>query len=167
MRWCVFFWMGLFSRFAGMDVWLFISLLICHWMADFTHLSRPYMLAAKKFGKPLTPIFHHAFIHASLMVIPLSFFTTPAMGFNCFLIQIASHFCIDVLKGRLNGWYPSLQNPANYFHWYVFGADQFLHIMVIILMTFIASWTCAKVETGWDSTSFNPPSGIFSEWINT
>lgn len=49
-------------------------------------------------------------------------------------IQTIAHFWIDLLKGKMNKWFPSLQNPANYFHWYVFGADQFLHILTIICL---------------------------------
>ncbi len=118
-----------------MNVGLFIVLLICHWAADFTHLSRPYMLAAKKFGSPAKPIFDHAAVHGTLMGIVVYFFTrdflTSAIACS---FQTMTHFGIDVLKGRMNKWFPPVQNPANYFHWYLFGADQFLHIMVILVI---------------------------------
>jgi len=52
-----------------------------------------------------------------------------------FFFQLFTHFCIDVLKGKLNVWFPSLSNPANKGHWYVFGADQLAHQIVIILQT--------------------------------
>ncbi len=54
------------------------------------------------------------------------------------LFQLVTHFAIDVIKGRMNVWYPSLQNPANYFHWWVFGADQMLHVAVILFMHYLA-----------------------------
>lgn len=114
---------------------LLISLFVCHFLADFTHLSTGWMLAAKRLGKPLWPIMAHALVHGVLMAIVVYGFTeniylTLLLG----TFQAASHFCIDVLKGRMNGWFPSLQNPANKWHWVVFGADQLLHAIVIILM---------------------------------
>lgn len=117
--------------------YLLISLFICHFLADFTHLSTSWMLDAKKLGKPLIPILTHALVHALLMFIVISLF------FNfeyykvvnmCFL-QFVSHSLIDTWKGRMNGWFPSLQSPANKFHWIIFGFDQLLHIFVIIIMS--------------------------------
>jgi hypothetical protein len=52
-------------------------------------------------------------------------------------IVIITHFGIDVGKGRLNAKCPSLANPSNPFYWYVFGADQMLHIIVIAVISFI------------------------------
>lgn len=118
---------------------LLISLFVCHFLADYTHLSTGWMLSAKRLGKPLYPIFTHAFIHACLMLVVMR------VGFNIesltalylFMFQLITHFLIDVWKGRMNGWFPSLQSPANKWHWIVFGADQLLHAIVIILM---ATW---------------------------
>ncbi|MCX6351108.1 MAG: DUF3307 domain-containing protein [Bacteroidetes bacterium] len=114
---------------------LLISLFFCHWLADFTALSTPWMLNAKKFGKPLFPIFIHATTHGLLMSIPL----LVALGFTDLLgylisFEIATHFAIDVWKGRMNAWFPPLQNHANKYYWWLFGLDQFLHATVIILM---------------------------------
>lgn len=113
-----------------------ILLFVCHFLADYTHLSTGWMLSAKKLGKPLYPIFTHAFIHASLMLVVLSlcFGLSGKRLMFLFLFQLSTHFLIDVWKGRMNGWFPSLQNPANKWHWVVFGFDQLLHAIVIILM---------------------------------
>lgn len=112
-----------------------IGFLLCHWAADFTHLSRPFMLAAKRIGKPLTPIFCHSLIHGFLM----SNVAGIVYGMNAAYIILAwvtlTHFLIDVWKGKMNVWFPSLLNPANVFHWWIFGIDQLLHILVIILLT--------------------------------
>ena len=99
------------------------------------------MLNAKRLGKPLYPIFTHAFVHASLMLAAL------ALLFNVsgwvlavlFTFQLSTHFGIDVRNGRMNGWFPSLQSPANKWHWVVFGADQYLHAIVIIITAHIAA----------------------------
>jgi hypothetical protein len=122
---------------------ILIILLIIHWAADYTHLSRPYMLAAKKTGSPLMPILHHSFIHAGFMMSAIIIYQHVTNTFTidiillCFIIELITHFFIDVLKGKLNVWFPSLANPANPFHWYVFGLDQLLHFLVIILISFL------------------------------
>lgn len=119
-----------------MKTTLLIALFFCHFLADFTHLSTAWMLAAKRLGKPLGPIFVHAMWHGCLMGILLCMplIREPLFWLSLVWFQIITHFIIDVLKGRINGWFPVVQNPANKVHWVVFGADQFLHAVVIILM---------------------------------
>lgn len=112
--------------------------MICHWLADFTHFSTPWMLKAKAIGKPFFPIFIHACVHGTLMCFVLLFFVPLKMVLLLTAFQIATHFCIDVLKGKLNVWFPSLANNTNPYHWYIFGADQFLHQTVIVLMAMTA-----------------------------
>ena len=102
-----------------MQTQILIGLFICHFLADYTHLSTAWMLNAKRLGKPLYPIFTHAFIHASLMLVLLAL----VFGFSglkltaLFGFQLITHFLIDVWKGKMNGWFPSLQSPANKWHW--------------------------------------------------
>ncbi len=112
------------------------TLFFCHFLADYTHLSMPFMLNAKRLGTPLYPIFLHAFIHASLMLvcIVLFFGFSGMFALGLFLYQLITHFIIDVWKGKMNYWFPSLQSPANKWHWVIFGFDQFLHALVIIIM---------------------------------
>lgn len=110
-----------------------IVLNICHWAADYTQLSRPYMLSAKRVGSPLKPILEHGMVHGVLMgLICWAFFTNILGALLVFIFQSATHFGIDVLKGKMNVWFPKLQSPANVYHWWVFGADQLLHQVVII-----------------------------------
>ena len=113
---------------------LLFLLMLCHWLADFTHLSTPWMLKAKQIGKPIFPIFIHASVHGTLMCIVFLFFVPVKTVFILTAFQICTHFSIDVLKGRLNGWFPSLANSTNPYHWWVFGLDQMMHQAVIILM---------------------------------
>ncbi len=120
----------------SMQTQVLIGLFICHWLADYTHLSTDWMLNAKRLGKPLHPILVHALVHATLMFLVL----IPFIGLSdkiwkLFLFQLITHFLIDVLKGRMNGWFPSLQSPTNKWHWILFGFDQFLHALVIIGMS--------------------------------
>lgn len=113
---------------------LLFLLMFCHWLADFTHLSTPWMLKAKQIGKPLFPIFIHACIHGALMCIVLLFFASLNVVVVLTVFQIITHFCIDILKGKLNVWFPALADPKEPFHWYVFGLDQMAHQAVIVLM---------------------------------
>lgn len=127
---------------------ILIGLFICHFLADYTHLSTAWMLNAKRLGTPLFPIFIHALIHATLMSlfiwVYISYSTNYWYGFlvieiKLFLFQLISHFLIDVWKGRMNGWFPALQSPANKWHWIIFGFDQLLHTLVIITMSNLLS----------------------------
>ena len=115
---------------------LLIALFFCHFLADYTHLSTPWMLNAKRLGKPLLPILCHALTHGLIMWLPLYFISMADVREVNLMItfQVGTHFLIDVCKGRMNGWFPSLQSHANKWHCIVFGFDQFLHGTVIILM---------------------------------
>ena len=119
---------------------LLIGLLFLHFVADFTKLSTPNMLSAKRFGTPLLPIFQHGLIHASLMTTYLLIFTQNIQFLGMmFLLECMTHFLIDVLKGKCNKWFPIVQNPSNVEHWYVFGFDQFLHQIVILIIYFLTT----------------------------
>ena len=114
---------------------LLISLFVCHWLADYTHLSSAWMLNAKRLGKPLFPIFAHAGMHTILMFFTLVLFVENVwVCLGLAALQLATHFLIDVWKGKMNSWFPSLQSPANKWHWIIFGLDQLLHALVIIKM---------------------------------
>ncbi|MEO6903286.1 MAG: DUF3307 domain-containing protein [Bacteroidia bacterium] len=54
------------------------------------------------------------------------------------VFQLVTHFLIDVWKGRMNGWFPTLQSPTNKWHWMLLGFDQLLHATVIITMVHYA-----------------------------
>lgn len=124
----------------SMETILLLTLFFCHFLADYTHLSTAWMLSAKRLGSPIAPIWFHAKVHAALMAIAILPFTgfTSTWAWSVIFQQI-THFLIDVWKGRMNGWFPSLQNPANKWHWIVFGFDQYLHAVVIILMVHLLS----------------------------
>lgn len=122
------------------QVSLLLLLFFCHFLADYTWLSTSWMLNAKRLGKPLSPILCHAAIHALLMFAVLGFFVVASKTLVLLTaFQLVTHFLIDVWKGRMNGWFPSLQNPANKWHWVIFGFDQYLHAAVIIGMVYIAT----------------------------
>lgn len=118
-------------------IFTLILLNICHWAGDFTHLSTGWMLNAKRLGKPLTPILAHAGVHTLLFFLTVLSIHGLEAGLLAAAIQLPTHFAIDVWKGRMNGWFEKLQNPANKYHWWIFGADQFLHQLVIIVIAYL------------------------------
>lgn len=105
---------------------------VCHWAGDFSHLSTAWMLKAKRFGKPVLPILAHAGVHTSLFFIAVFALHGFDKAVLAAAIQLPTHFTIDVLKGKMNVWFPELLSIENKFHWWVFGADQMLHQTVII-----------------------------------
>lgn len=121
---------------------LFIVLNFCHFLADYTPLSTSEMLAAKRFGKPIFPIFKHGFVHAGIMGMPLwvigvfGLFTADKF-ILVFLLQLISHTIIDTLKGRFAKWIPITADNTQKWYWIVMGFDQFLHQSVIALMIYI------------------------------
>ncbi len=118
---------------------ILIGLFICHFLADYTHLSNTWMLNAKQLGKPLFPIFTHSGVHTILMFLFLTFFINDlGLILKLSLFQLVTHFLIDTLKGRMNNWFPSLQNSKNKWHWIIFGFDQLLHSIIIIIMSVYA-----------------------------
>lgn len=126
-----------------MHIGLLIMLFFAHWLGDYTHLSTSRMLAAKRIGHPLAPIFHHAMVHAVLMfiapIICLGLGKSEGIASMFFIIELTSHFGIDMLKGKMNVWFPLVSNPANKIHWYIFGLDQLLHQLVLILIWYLAT----------------------------
>ncbi|GAB4136907.1 MAG: hypothetical protein Fur0041_11500 [Bacteroidia bacterium] len=117
---------------------LLLLLLVCHWLGDFTHLSTPAMLKAKEKGTPVLPIVLHAGVHAILMFLVLMFFIPFQAAVFLMLFEWVTHFALDLLKGKSNVWFPQLSDSKNPFHWYIFGIDQILHIVVIIFIAVLA-----------------------------
>lgn len=113
---------------------LLALLFICHFLADFSPLSTAWMLRAKSTGSPLLPIFVHAGVHALLMFSVLLFFLLPELAIKLALLQWLAHFVIDVSKGKMNVFFPSVTDPKNKSYWMLFGFDQLMHQLVILWM---------------------------------
>ncbi len=114
-----------------------VALNVCHWLGDYTHLSTNWMLSAKRYGKPFLPILAHAMVHTVLFFIAILALHGLEDAILAACIQLPTHFVIDTMKGRMNGWFPRLEDIKNKFHWYVFGIDQMCHHLVIIFTTFM------------------------------
>ena len=113
---------------------LIFLLLLCHFLGDFTPLSNAWMQKAKQFGKTLIPILAHAMVHALLMLGVLLFYASFEQAFLLSSFQLMAHFGIDTLKGRLNSWFPILLESSKKGYWVIFGLDQLLHQITILLM---------------------------------
>lgn len=113
---------------------IFILLLIAHYIGDFSHFSMPFMLKAKLTGYPWSPIFLHAMVHALLVGMCIWTMVGLSEAIVACGIVLGTHFGIDVLKGKINVWFPSITSPKSYAHWYVFGADQMLHIIILFIV---------------------------------
>jgi hypothetical protein len=121
---------------------LLTGLLASHFLCDYIPLSTSIMLSAKRIGKPLGPIFNHALVHMIGVLVVLGIalqFThiSAVVAIICLLVELSTHFIIDVLKGRCNTWFPVVANPANKSHWVIFGFDQLLHQLVMLLICYI------------------------------
>ncbi len=127
-----------------MQTMLLLSLFFCHFLADFP-LSNKWMLDAKQKGTPFFPILVHAGVHAVLMGIVLILFLHDEPNGWFYILKLIpfqwfTHFGIDVLKGKTMVWYPSTADPKNKIYWLLFGFDQFLHAVVILLMVTWEIW---------------------------
>ena len=76
---------------------------VCHWIADFTHLSTAWMLKAKRLGAPLFPILAHAGVHTVLFFIAILALHGIDMALLAAAIQLPTHFTLDTIKGKMNG----------------------------------------------------------------
>lgn len=125
---------------------LIAILFVCHFLADFTHLSTLWMLKAKARGTPLFPIFCHGVMHFLLMSLCTSLyfciinFPGNAHKLTMFAIamslQLISHTIIDVCKGLISR-YEYFSNNTQRPYWILMGFDQLCHQLIILLMVYI------------------------------
>lgn len=114
---------------------LLIILAIEHWFIDFPWLPSKKLLEAKESGSPLFPIFLHALAHAIVMSLTVYLYTGSLTKAKfAFLFEFITHFIIDVWKGKMNKWYPIFKDVKSKHHWILFGFDQLLHFIVIIII---------------------------------
>ena len=115
-------------------VLLLISLLVCHYLADFC-LTSPAMIRAKADGRNPWPILLHASIHAGLVVICLLCWLTPwKLLLLLMFLELVSHFLIDTAKGRLTARFPALADMQQKPYGMLYGLDQLLHLMVLVVI---------------------------------
>lgn len=111
---------------------LLITLLVCHYLADFC-LTLPIMIRAKAKGKQLWPIVLHSMVHAVLMGLCLLLFGVSVLTTLYLMVAEAmSHFIIDLSKARLSAHVPRLADATDKPYWMLYGLDQLLHQLVVV-----------------------------------
>lgn len=117
---------------------LLIFLLVCHYLADFC-LTSPVMIRAKADGRNVWPILLHASVHAFLIGLCLLLWGISwKLVLLMMLTELVTHFLIDTGKGRLTARYPTLADQQRKPYWMLYGFDQFLHLLVIVII-----WQCS------------------------
>ncbi len=118
----------------GLNIVLLIALLVGHYLADFC-LTTPVMIRAKAGGHNLWPILFHASIHAGLVgVCLLCWHTSWILLLMMMFMELVTHFLIDTAKGLLTSRFPLLADQQKKPHWMLYGFDQLLHILVMVLI---------------------------------
>lgn len=113
---------------------LLVSLLVCHYLADFC-FTFPAMIKAKADGRNPWPILLHAVIHAGLVGLCLLVWDVSwNLLWMLALVELVSHFLIDTTKGRLTARYSILTNMQKKPYWMLYGFDQLLHLLVIVII---------------------------------
>jgi hypothetical protein len=116
---------------------MLVSLLICHYLADFCFTS-PVMIRAKADGRNPWPILLHASVHALLIGLCLLIWGIEwKLVLMLMLVELISHFLIDTGKGRLISYFPILADQQKKPYWMLYGFDQLLHLLVIV-----GIWIC-------------------------
>jgi len=111
---------------------LLISLLVCHYVADFC-LTTPAMIRAKADGHNPWPILLHAAIHAGLMGLCLLLWATSwRFVWLAMVVEWGTHFLIDWTKARLSARFPRLADQQQKTYWMLYGFDQLLHQLVVV-----------------------------------
>lgn len=117
---------------------LLIALLVCHYLADYC-LTLPVMIRAKADGKTYWPIVLHSIVHAALVGVCLLLWSVSwSQMLMLMALEMVSHFIIDTAKGRLSANFPVLADVQRKLYWMLYGFDQLLHQMVIVLIWFNA-----------------------------
>ena len=116
------------------SIYLLLSLLVCHYLADYC-LTFPSLIRAKADGRRLLPILQHACVHGSLMGVCL-FISGVEMGDVLWLVgfEVATHFVIDVSKTVASLHFPILADRGRKPYWMAYGLDQLLHQVVVVMI---------------------------------
>lgn len=115
-----------------------LSLLICHYLGDFCFTS-PGMIKAKADGRRPWPILLHSCIHAALVGVCLICWRVPLKTvLMMMLLEVVSHFLIDLGKGLISGRSSILSDPKQKSYWMLYGFDQLLHLSVLLLICYLS-----------------------------
>lgn len=117
---------------------LLIVLLICHYLADFC-LTWPALIRSKSDGRNVWPILLHATVHAVLMgVCLMAFGVNLELALWLMLLELVTHFVIDFGKAAVSVKIPLLADVKQKPYWVLFGLDQLLHQLVVVVIWYEA-----------------------------
>ena len=117
---------------------LLIVLLICHYLADFC-LTWPALIRSKADGRNVWPILLHAVLHAVLMgACLLVFGVNVELSLWLMLLEVVTHFVIDFGKAAVSVKVPLLADVKQKAYWVLFGLDQLLHQLVVVVIWYSA-----------------------------
>ena len=115
-------------------LWLMAALLFAHYLGDFTPLATARMQEAKANGGPLRPIVAHALVHAVLVtaVVAVLVSTAGTLLAAVAALEFGTHFALDAFRARLGRRVPAFNDPGRNSFWYMLGADQLVHGLVLV-----------------------------------
>ena len=119
-------------------VLLLVGLIICHYLADFC-LTWPALIRSKADGRNVWPILLHAVLHAVLMgACLLVFGVNVELSLWLMLLEVVTHFVIDFGKAAVSVKVPLLADVKQKAYWVLFGLDQLLHQLVVVVIWYMA-----------------------------
>jgi hypothetical protein len=95
------------------------------------------MIAAKRHGRPVFPIFCHALVNG--VGYAMGALALQGWYFSLFVLifEAISHTFFDTLKGRLTVWVPVTEDKTKLPYWIIMGLDQLCHQIVIALLLLV------------------------------
>jgi len=112
-------------------------LLLSHYLFDFVFVT-PSMLKSKATGSGCGILTHSLSHTVSMMMILLFWGVSRSDVVLLGLVQYDTHLVIDSVKCAIGVFWPCDSTTKRY--WVTFGADQLLHQLVIVGMTWMATY---------------------------
>ncbi|MFO7589027.1 MAG: DUF3307 domain-containing protein [Gemmatimonadota bacterium] len=124
---------------SGAAAVLLAALLVAHELGDFTPLATPRMHRAKAEGGPMGPIAAHAAVHGVLVGLAVLVVVSPSLPVLATAVGLewATHFAIDLGRGRLGLRVPALADLHGSAFWWALGVDQLLHGLVLVGIAYL------------------------------
>ena len=113
---------------------LLATLMVGHFLGDFTPLATARMLEAKARGGPMRLIAAHAALHAVLTGLAVALVARPESSLLALAIglQFVAHWGLDAFRARLGVTLPALGDPTRNVYWTALGLDQLAHWLVLL-----------------------------------
>jgi hypothetical protein len=116
---------------------LLIALFFSHYIVDYTTIGNTIEIQ----DKPFYTLIIHSFIHSIILGFILWLYSMMFANIEfdliicSMLIQLSSHYLIDMWVGLMNKYYPKVETKT--MQSLILGVDQFLHSVALIIIYFI------------------------------